>query len=611
MKFSDFNLNEDLLKGIEETGYLECMPVQEQTYQLTLQGRDVAVQSQTGSGKTAAFIVSIFQLLISDERRRKAIVIVPTRELAVQIEEEARSIGRHLPFSIASFFGGMGFKEQEDALKRGVQLIIGTPGRLLDLARSKKLNFKEIDILVIDEADRLFDMGFFPDIRQMIKKMPPYEERHTMLFSATLSMRVMGLAYGYMNDPQEIALTPEQVTVDTISQKLYHVSRNEKVNLLLGILKKENPRNGLIFTNMKHTAIEVSRRLEVNGFHCQFIIGDLPQKKRLKVIEDFKSGKVPFLIATDVAARGLHIDDLELVVNYDLPNYSENYVHRIGRTARAGKTGLAVSLVCEDYVHGLEAIEKFIDMKIDVDFADDDMFMDDMSRGMSFSKDISEVMGDRRGGGDRDRRGGRGERGSSGRSSRDGRGERGPRRDRSDRSDRPDRPAERPATDRPAAAARPAERHHADRPERPAAPPREPRERKVAVAAEQASQDPSSSASKRPPRKRGPRKGKQQGEGYVPRQEQIPAAAASNAGAGRQPKPAREMRGGKAKPGIIARLRTKIGKKNDLQKRLAYYSEKYGDNYTISYQDLDPRGAKRRSFGTFIVDFFKQFKGKK
>ena len=387
MKFKDFNLDLDLLKGIEKIGFDECMKVQEETLKHTLESRDAYVQSQTGSGKTAAFLITIFQqFLRKDISRRRALIIVPTRELAVQIEREAKEIGSFLPFNIGSVYGGVGYAEQIQMLKDKYEILIGTPGRLIDLAQSKRLDLKDTSILVIDEADRLFDMGFLPDIRKMLRKMPDSSERMTMLFSATLNTRVWQVSWEYMNDPVEILMNPEQLTVDEITQELYHVSRDEKVNLLLGILKKEEPENVLIFSNTKSGAYDLAQRLSHNGYPCRFIIGDLPQKKRIKVIDQLKGGELKYLVATDVAARGLHVDDLSLVVNYDLPEDPENYVHRIGRTARAGNTGKAISLACERFVYGLEAIEKLIDAKIPVKSVDDDLIVEDKSAGMYFNR---------------------------------------------------------------------------------------------------------------------------------------------------------------------------------------------------------------------------------
>jgi ATP-dependent RNA helicase RhlB len=389
MKFSELNLNENLMRGIDEAGFTECLPVQERTYEHTLKGRDVMVQSQTGSGKTAAFLVSIFQLFTEEsyKKPKRALIIAPTRELAIQIEDEAKILGAHLPYRTGCFYGGVGYDRQEHLLQKGVDIIIGTPGRLIDFNQSRKLKFDDIGMLIIDEADRLFDMGFLPDIRRMVKKMPDSSHRQTMLFSATLTGRVRELAMEYMNDPVEIEVAPEQVTVDTVTQELYHVGRDEKLSLLLGLLRRENPSSALIFTNMKSTAIRVAQRLEHNGFGCEYIIGDLPQQKRLTIINAMKSGKIRFLVATDVAARGLHINDLDLVVNYDLPADPEAYVHRIGRTARVGKKGKAITLVCERYVYGLEAIESLINIKIPVVFAEEAEYADDKSRGMRFHEE--------------------------------------------------------------------------------------------------------------------------------------------------------------------------------------------------------------------------------
>ncbi len=383
MKFIELNLERNLLKGIEDAGFVECTKVQEATFTHTLKGKDVCVQSQTGTGKTAAFLITIFHLLLAGEvKKKKALIIAPTRELADQIEKEAKLLGRHLNFTIGSFYGGVGYVKQEKLVAQGVDIIIGTPGRLIDFNQSRKLDFRQIGILVIDEADRLFDMGFLPDIRKMLKKMPKYDQRMTMLFSATLSHRARELAWEHMNNPKEIALSQEQITVEGITQELYHVGAQEKISLLLGILNKEKPKSTLIFTNTKHAAVEVATRLSRNGYPCEYIIGDLPQNKRNKIIEGLKSGQIPLLVATNVAARGLHVDDLDLVLNYDLPEDCEDYVHRIGRTARAGKSGKAISLACEKYIYGLESIESYTKMPIPVMWADKELFIPDKSAGM-------------------------------------------------------------------------------------------------------------------------------------------------------------------------------------------------------------------------------------
>ncbi|MDP7078211.1 MAG: DEAD/DEAH box helicase, partial [Desulfobacterales bacterium] len=310
MKFSEFKLNQNILKGISAAGFKECLPIQEKTFPLSLKGQDVCAQSQTGTGKTAVFLVSIFHTLTQNSHRKKSLIIAPTRELAIQIEKEANMLGRFLDITIGCFYGGDSYYRQEKLLNRGVDIMIGTPGRLIDFGKKKKINFREIEILIIDEADRLFDMGFLPDIRWMVKRMPKYSERQTMLFSATLGRRVRQIAWEYMNDPVEIILNPDKITVEKISQVLYHVESKEKMPLLLGILKNHEPGNTLIFTNTKQAAYMISKRLEFNGYRSQYLIGDLPQKKRQQIIEDIKSDRLQYLVATDVAARGLHIDNL-------------------------------------------------------------------------------------------------------------------------------------------------------------------------------------------------------------------------------------------------------------------------------------------------------------
>ncbi|TVR58677.1 MAG: DEAD/DEAH box helicase [Spirochaetaceae bacterium] len=411
MKFTELNLTESVQQGIDDAGFVDCTEVQERTFSATLSGRDVLVQSQTGTGKTAAFLISIYQLMTTDPKfqGKRALIIAPTRELAVQIEKEAQLLGRHLPFGVGCFYGGVGYADQERKIAENVEIIVGTPGRLIDFAKSGKLDFRAVGILVIDEADRLFDMGFYPDIQWMLRRMLPKEERMTMLYSATLSTRARNIAWQHMDSPAEIEVEPEHLTVKTIDQTLYHVSREEKMKVLLGILKKKNPENALIFTNMKRTAEEIAKRLQLNGYACKFIIGDLPQKKRQNIIDSIKNGSLKFLVATDVAARGLHVDDLEMVVNYDIPEDPEAYVHRIGRTARAGKSGLAVALACERYVLGLEAIESLIGQKIPVEPVTDDLLHADESAG----RPLHIVRTPRPGDGPRDHRsgGGRSDRG--------------------------------------------------------------------------------------------------------------------------------------------------------------------------------------------------------
>jgi ATP-dependent RNA helicase RhlB len=381
MRFTELNLDPRLQLSIAERGYAELTDVQEQTLARTLRGEDVAVQSQTGTGKTAAFLITIFERMLESGpgARRKALIISPTRELAVQIEGEANLLNRHLGFSVGCFYGGVGYAAQLDLLKNGVDVIIGTPGRLIDLSDSGRMVLKDVGILVIDEADRLFDMGFLPDLKKLVKRIPERGRRQSMLFSATLSRLSRLVAAEYLNRALEIAVTPEQLTVDTITQELYHVKSHIKLNLLLGLLKANSPRNVLIFANMRHHAFRLAKELEANGYKAHYLSGDLPQKDRLRIINNFMAGRFPILVATDVAARGLHIDDLEMVINYDVPQDFENYVHRIGRTARAGASGKAITLASEGTSDHLEAIEKFIGMKIPVKPVTHDMFARDLS----------------------------------------------------------------------------------------------------------------------------------------------------------------------------------------------------------------------------------------
>ncbi|MDR3312801.1 MAG: DEAD/DEAH box helicase [Spirochaetaceae bacterium] len=368
MKFSEFNLHSDVLKGIESAGYVDCTPVQEEVLRSALEGSDLYVQSQTGTGKTAAFLVSIIQELLTREEAagKKAIIMVPTRELAVQVEEEARVLSSGTNLKCASFYGGVGYSKQMSDLKNNVDIIVGTPGRVIDLQESGTMNLSQVAFLVVDEADRMFDMGFYPDLRKLIHVLPDSKRRQTMLFSATLNAYVKNLAWEYTANAREITIDAEQITVEEIDQRLIHTGSDQKLRLLLAILHTEKPESVLVFCNTKKTCEIVSKRLRINGIGNEFIIGDLPQVKRLQIFEDFKAGKLSCLVATDVAARGIDISDLAMVVNYDIPNEAENYVHRTGRTARAGKSGKAYTFCSEQDVYDLVPVERFINGSIPV-----------------------------------------------------------------------------------------------------------------------------------------------------------------------------------------------------------------------------------------------------
>jgi len=386
MEYSELTMHPDLARGIADAGYATCMPVQAAVFPHAFAGEDIYAQSQTGTGKTAAFLVSIFQRIMEDpaSRHRKVLILAPTRELAVQIEAEARKLAKHLPLSMGCFYGGVAYGPQFDMLRDKVQMIIGTPGRIIDLVEQGKMLLRDVGFLVVDEADRMFDMGFIDDLRKLLRYLPPPKERQTYLFSATLNFRIKNLAWEYMDEPKEILIEAETVTVDLVTQELYHVGSDEKFRVLLGLLERDKPKSALVFCNQKFMAEEISRRLGINGFECEYIMGDLPQSKRLQVIERLKAGKLAILVATDVAARGLDVNALDVVVNYDVPMEPESYVHRIGRTARAGAAGKAITLACEKFVYGLPAIEKYIETKIPVFPVTEDLFGQDKSSGIRF-----------------------------------------------------------------------------------------------------------------------------------------------------------------------------------------------------------------------------------
>lgn len=400
MNFTELNLNTALQKGIAECGYTICTPVQEQVLTQAFTGQDLYVQSQTGTGKTAAFLTVVFQRLLTESLLygRKALIMAPTRELVVQIEEEAQRIGKYLPFKTGSFFGGVGYGEQQASLKNNVQIMVGTPGRIIDLNQAGVMNLIDVAFLIIDEADRMFDMGFYPDLRKILKVVPLVDKRQTMLFSATLNTYVKNLAWEYTKNPIEIEIQPEIRTVVQVQQLLYHVPSENKLKLLLGVLKRDNPESAVIFCNTKKYTEILARRLSANGYKCEFIIGDLPQPKRLKIIEDIKQRKIRYLTATDVAARGLDIEDLSMVVNYDLPIEAENYVHRIGRTARAGKNGKAITFASEQDVYELADIEKYIEQKIPSEIANEDLYIEDKTATRRSSAQVQHERSDEKAG---------------------------------------------------------------------------------------------------------------------------------------------------------------------------------------------------------------------
>jgi ATP-dependent RNA helicase RhlB len=371
LTFDSLEIPESLKRGIAELGFTRCTPIQAQTLPLALAGRDVAGQAQTGTGKTAAFLIALFNRLLTHPRvpnrppnSPRAIVVAPTRELAVQIHSDAEAIGKYLDLKLAIVFGGVDYEKQRRTLEEGVDVLIGTPGRIIDYFKQHVFDLKGIQVAVLDEADRMFDLGFIKDIRFILRRLPHPTERLNMMFSATLSYRVLELAYEHMNNPELIRIEPDKMTVDLVRQALYFPSTEEKIPLLMGLLRRIDAHRTMVFVNTRRSAEVLERTLTANGFVAQALSGDVPQNKRLKMMRDFHNGDVAVLIATDVASRGLHIPDVSHVFNFDLPNDAEDYVHRIGRTARAGAEGDAISFGCDEYAVSLPDIESYIGHQI-------------------------------------------------------------------------------------------------------------------------------------------------------------------------------------------------------------------------------------------------------
>jgi ATP-dependent RNA helicase RhlB len=359
------------MEGIRDAGFTVCTPIQAQTLPIALAGRDVAGQAQTGTGKTAAFLVALYQSLLtrpSSASRSptsvRALVVAPTRELAVQIHHDGEILGKHTGLKQAVVYGGVDYDKQRRQLEEGVDVLIGTPGRLIDYFKQHIFDLRHAQALVLDEADRMFDLGFIADIRYLLRRLPPPEKRQSMLFSATLSYRVLELAYEHMNNPELVRIEPDKMTVDRVRQLIYYPSMEEKVPLLVGLLRQAEARRTMIFVNTKRMAERLESTLKANGFHAQALSGDVPQNKRLRFLRDFHNGDLAVLIATDVASRGLHIPDVSHVFNFDLPQDAADYVHRIGRTARAGAEGDAISFACEEFAVSLPEIEDYLGHKI-------------------------------------------------------------------------------------------------------------------------------------------------------------------------------------------------------------------------------------------------------
>jgi ATP-dependent RNA helicase RhlB len=377
-KFAELPLSQALQQGISDAGFVTCTPIQSKTLPLALAGKDVAGQAQTGTGKTAAYLIALYQYLENNaplpvkQPGPRALILAPTRELAVQIHADAMLLGKHTSYRLCLVFGGTDYDKQRRELSEGVDLLIGTPGRVIDYFKQGIFGLRGTQVIVLDEADRMFDLGFIRDIRYVLRRLPERDDRLNMLFSATLSHRVLELAYEHMNDPQLVRIDEDKMTVDRVRQSMYFPSNDQKLPLLIMLLRDMQAVRTMIFVNTKREAERVCDHLEANGIHAQAISGDVPQRKRLQMFQDFQAGKLPVLIGTDVASRGLHVPDVSHVFNYDLPQDAEDYVHRIGRTARAGASGDAISFGCEDYVTSLPEIEKYIGAKIPVAAIDHD-----------------------------------------------------------------------------------------------------------------------------------------------------------------------------------------------------------------------------------------------
>ena len=373
LSFSSLNLPESLQKGLADAGFEKCTPIQAQTLPRALAGFDVAGQAQTGTGKTAAFLVAMFNRLLKEppppDRRTsspRALILAPTRELAVQIYNDAEVLGAHTGLVLGLAFGGVDYDKQRRHLEAGVDVLIGTPGRIIDFFKQQVFDLRSIQVVILDEADRMFDLGFIVDIRFILRRLPAPDQRLNMLFSATLSQRVLELAYEHMNDPELVRIEPEKMTVDRIKQVIYYPSMDEKPRLLVGLLKHMDPTRSMVFVNTKRCAEDLERTLRGNGINAEAISGDVPQRKRLRMLKDFHDGTLAVLIGTDVASRGLHVPAVSHVFNYDLPQDPEDYVHRIGRTARAGAEGDAISFGCEEYAISIPDIEAYIGRKLPV-----------------------------------------------------------------------------------------------------------------------------------------------------------------------------------------------------------------------------------------------------
>ena len=384
IRFDELDIHPDVKKGIKSTGFEFCTPIQAISLPIALKGKDISGQAQTGTGKTAAFLIACFDRLLNKEPNKtekknpiRALVLAPTRELAIQIHQDGIPLAQHTSLKLGIAYGGTDYEKQRKHIESGIDVLIGTPGRIIDYFKQGVFSIDALEVIILDEADRMFDLGFIADIRYLFRRMPEPSERLNMLFSATLSHRVSELAYEHMSEPEIVKIEAEAITADRITEIAYMPSNEEKIPLLLGLLKNIGDKKVVVFINTKHMAEKLEAWMSANDLTAAVLSGDVPQKKRETLLNNFKKGLNNILVATDVAARGLHIPDVSYVINFDLPTDAEDYVHRIGRTARAGASGTAISLICETFAMNIVDIEAFIEHSIPVEREIDDLLLKD------------------------------------------------------------------------------------------------------------------------------------------------------------------------------------------------------------------------------------------
>jgi ATP-dependent RNA helicase RhlB len=371
--FKDFALPDPLLRAIDDLGFTHCTPIQSTVLPFSLADYDVTGQAQTGTGKTAAFLITILTHLweqpIVTERANgapRALILAPTRELALQIESDGQDLAKYMGSSVQCVVGGMDFQKQLDRINKGpLDVLVGTPGRLIDFINRRYISLKSVEVLVIDEADRMLDMGFIPDVRRIVYQTPHKRERQTLFFSATFNDDVMRLANSWTLEPEHVAITPDTVATDTVEQQFWLVSTAQKAEVLAKFLREKKPERALIFTNRRDQAHRLMSYLGKKNIQCEALAGDIPQRKRLSTLTRFKEGEIPYVVATDVAGRGIHVDGISHVVNFDLPEDPEDYVHRIGRTGRAGAEGVSISFISEDDAFNLPPIEEYLGTSVE------------------------------------------------------------------------------------------------------------------------------------------------------------------------------------------------------------------------------------------------------